>query len=86
MRGLKLSQLAGTWSRDRSFIAFLNATVNNEFGLDPGQRDPAEHIRSTCQVASRRDLDTDQRAAKTFDAAIRKPFMRWSDQCLKNHS
>ncbi len=82
MRGLKLSQLAGTWSRDRNFIAFLNATVSGAgFGLNPGQRDPADHIRSTCGVPSRRDLDTNPQAAKTFDIAIRKPYMRWDEQC-----
>ncbi|RQR11365.1 hypothetical protein [Burkholderia stagnalis] len=84
MGRLKLSQLAGTWSRDRNFIAFLNATVSTEFGLAPDQRDPADHIRSTCRVASRRDLDTDPQAAKTFDVAIRKPYMRWAEQCRNN--
>lgn len=86
MRGLKLSQLAGTWSRDRNFIAFLNATVCTGFGLNPGQRDPADHIRSTCHVASRRDLDSDPQAAKTFDVAIRKPYMRWAEQCLRKQN
>lgn len=46
---MKLSQLAGLWSKDRGFIQFLNEesafrSESSPFGLASGDRDPADLI------------------------------------------
>ena len=58
---MKLSQLAGLWSKDRGFIQFLNEesafrSESSPFGLASGDRDPADLIRAKCSISSRRDL------------------------------
>lgn len=85
MAGLKLSQLAGLWSKDPKFIRYLNRhldAANDCFSAryGEGEKDlnPADYIRQVCRVESRRDLDSDVRAASVFDREIRSPFMEWS--------
>ncbi|MCM3609162.1 hypothetical protein M4D49_27130 [Cupriavidus pauculus] len=85
MAVLKLSQLAGLWSKDPLFIRFLNRHVDAaddrcsaRYGLAERDLDPAGYIRQVCRVESRRDLDTDARAVRIFNREIRAPFMEWA--------
>lgn len=86
MAGLKLSQLAGLWSKDPIFIRFLNRHVDAaddrcsaRYGLTERDLDPAGYIRQVCRVESRRELDTDARAVRIFNREIRAPFMQWAE-------
>ncbi len=81
MGGMKLSQLAGMWSNDPSFIRFLNVKLDDTRSADRfgvGGVDPADYIREVCSIKSRRELDTDARAAAIFNRDIRIPFMEWA--------
>ncbi|EKY4114524.1 hypothetical protein ABCV69_004589 [Pseudomonas aeruginosa] len=80
---MKLSQLAGLWSKDRGFIRFLNEesafrSETSPFGLSSSDRDPADLIRTKCSISSRRDLDTDKAAAAIFNREFRHPYMAWA--------
>lgn len=86
MAGLTLAQLAGFWSKDPMFINFLNRHVDAagddmsaRYGLDKKDLDPADYIRSRCKIASRRELNTNEIAARIFDREIRRPFMDWAN-------
>lgn len=80
---MKLSQLAGLWSKDKGFIQFLNEesafrSGSSPFGLNSGDRDPADLIRAECSISSRRDLDSDKTAAAIFNREFRNPYMAWA--------
>ncbi|EOG4615081.1 hypothetical protein ACLD9I_004728 [Pseudomonas aeruginosa] len=80
---MKLSQLAGLWSKDKVFIQFLNEesafrSESSPFGLNSGDRDPADLIRAKCSISSRRDLDSDKAAAAIFNREFRHPYMAWA--------
>lgn len=84
---LKLSQLAGVWSKDPVFIGWLNRHLDEagdihsaRYGVGDQDLDPAVHIRKVCKVRSRRDLDSNQVAADTFNREIRRPFMVWANR------
>jgi hypothetical protein len=36
-------------------------------------------LLTTCEIQSRKDLDTDTKAAKKFHSRVRRPFMAWHD-------
>lgn len=83
MSGLKLSQLAGMWSKDSAFIAYLNDKSPRQsdfvrYGTGSDEIDPAVLIRAVCDIQSRKELDTNRSAATRFDLEIRQPFMAWS--------
>lgn len=61
---MNLSTVAGMLCGNPKFQAYLGVT-NSE--------DAAMHIRRTCGVLSRRDLDRDEQAAKRFHE-LRKAF------------
>lgn len=81
--GMKLSLLAVKWSCDPVFIAFLNRHLQTSedasvrYGTQKGDLDPADYIRECCGIDSRKDLDTNERAARAFHRVIRAPFMQW---------
>ena len=59
----KLSQIAGALCNDPNFRAWASHTYGDPF---PDAEAAAQLIRDTCGVASRRDLDTNEAAAKLF--------------------
>lgn len=90
MAGLKLSQLAGLWSKDKTFIQYLNRHAADSsdgevvrYGLGENDLDPADYIRQRCAIASRRELDTNEQAARVFSRDIRVPFMEWAKQAQR---
>ena len=64
------SQMAGILSNDMAFAEFVATAC-----AFPG--DPATYIRGTCEIASRRELDTDPTARAKFDA-MKTAFDAWS--------
>lgn len=75
---LKPSQLAGVWSQSPHFAAFLQQ--QRPTGGTAAAPNAADFIRSTCGVASRKELDTDPAALKRFNDLIRQPFLAWRDR------
>lgn len=87
---MKLSQLAGLWSKDQGFIRFLNEgsafrSEGSSFGLNSGDRDPADLIREKCAISSRRDLDSNKAAAEVFNREFRHPYIAWAEQNSRSH-
>ncbi len=87
MAGLKSSQLAGVWSKNPTFIRYLNRFMDepadeNEmrYGLTKNDLDPAQYIRERCGIESRSELDSNPRANLIFNRDIRIPFMNWVNQ------
>lgn len=80
---MKLSFLAVIWSQSPAFIAYLNRHIDAtedakvRYGMEKGDLDPGAYIRECCAIRSRKELDTDERAAHVFHRDIRKPFMQW---------
>lgn len=68
-----LTRLAGMWSRDPDFLAWMEHLS----GAPATPDDAAELIRLACKIESRRELDTNTAAAATFNYSIRGPFMAW---------
>ncbi|MDH0342093.1 hypothetical protein [Chromobacterium haemolyticum] len=90
MAGLKLSQLAGLWSKDKTFILYLNNLLAESgeqsavhYGLSEEDLSPADFIRETCGIVSRRELDTNDEAARVFSREIREPFMQWAKKAQR---
>lgn len=63
-----LCKLAAIWCKDRDFQEWIEREDEQE---------AAEWIRKTCEVESRRDLDSDHGAALRFQQFVREPFMDW---------
>ena len=77
-----LAQLAGRWCEDKQFQTWLantfaamwNATQTPPFESEAAA---ANVVRALCGVASRRELDTNPNAGRTFHKLIREPFHSW---------
>ncbi len=68
-----LCVLACQWCKDQAFWRFLA-----EDGNPCSSEDQARQlILNSCQISSRKELDTNLRAADLFHACIREPFMCW---------
>jgi hypothetical protein len=70
-----LTRLAGIWSADPQFQAWLEWLA----GQPVTKTDAAEFIRLASAVQSRKELDTDRAAAKRFLECVREPFMAWRE-------
>lgn len=66
-----LCLLACQWCDSEDFWIF--ADVFNE-------ESAKEFILAACEIASRKELDTNPKAAANFERFIRKPFMRYQTQ------
>ena len=73
MKGGPLAKLAGMWVRDPLFVEWLDT----EHGIDES---PDELIKSSCNIASKRELDHNPRAAEAFHELIRKPYAAWLER------
>lgn len=71
-----LTRLSAMWCRDEQFLAWLSELA----GQPVGPHDAAEIVREACGVTSRRELDSDRRAAQAFNSKLRRPFMDWRDK------
>ena len=73
-RGYGLCVLSAFWCSDKLFWAFLEQhhgkVVTNAAGA-------AQVIRDVCNIDSRKQLDTDARAAHQFNLNFRQPYMTW---------
>lgn len=63
-----LAQRAGILSNDPQFRAFAARRCGVAVPFQPTAA--AEYIRTFCRIASRRDLDTDLRAARDFQILL----------------
>lgn len=77
-----LCRLAAQWCKSAEFQAWLKLQEPSQWGAwhRPGQSDEdaaARVVRGLCGVESRRALDTDPNAGRTFHAMIREPFMAY---------
>jgi hypothetical protein len=79
-KGGALCKLAGMWSNDPEFHAFLAHTMKwAKSYTEPVTAEVAANIiRETCGVASRADLDHDSAAAELFHQNFRIPFQKWN--------
>lgn len=66
-----LCLLACQWSNNEDFWTF--ADVFNE-------ESAKQFILAACEIESRKELDTNPKAAENFEKFIRKPFMRYQTQ------
>lgn len=80
-----MARLSGVWSSNKDFVRYLNSEIlqngtkeGKVYGLKKTDLNPADYIRETCNIRSRKDLDTDIAAADRFKAQIRAPFMAWT--------
>ena len=71
-----LARLAGILPRQPQFRAWLEEAARQPLT----QEDAAEFIRIACGVDSRRELDTNGRAADAFHTIVRRPFLAWRDR------
>jgi hypothetical protein len=72
-----LCVLACQFCDDPIFWTWINTKTHYSA---PDEFYAKEFIISECHIGSRKDLDTDERAASIFHSKIRKPFMAWRDQ------
>ena len=76
-----LCLLAVQWCKEPKFWTFCNNTEVFSTADDVGSEDEAaELICYICAIDSRKELDTNDSAAKMFDRNFRKPYMEF----LKN--
>lgn len=71
MKGL--AQLAGIWCASPDFHRWLFDLG----GMPAGEEDAIEFIYLACEINSRAELDTDDRAARLFVEKVRSPFREW---------
>ena len=78
-KGGALCKLAAMWSNEEEFHNFLAATMKwaKAYSEPITSVVAANIIRETCGVASRADLDHDERAAHIFHRDFRLPYQRW---------
>lgn len=71
-----LTRLSAIWCRDALFLAWLSELAGQPVNSD----DAADVVREACGVSSRRELDTNGRAADAFHTIVRRPYLAWRDQ------
>lgn len=79
-RAKSLAMAAGILCRDRTFVRWMSTTFPARWKTLTADNDSeraAQVLRSVCGVASRADLDSDDRAAGEFHRLIRKPYADW---------
>lgn len=76
-KGGQLAKLAGMLCDQPDFWAFLNRCAANGGQIISNAEDAANFVREVCAVASRAELDHNEKAAWTFHRAIRLPYVRW---------
>lgn len=78
-KGGALCKLAAMWCAEEEFHNFLAATMKwaKAYSEPITSVVAANIIRETCGVASRADLDHDERAALIFHRDFRLPYQRW---------
>lgn len=77
LKGGPLAKLAGILCNEPEFQAWLLRTFRmdiRDMNLSASEH-AAKTIRSQCQIASRRELDHDARAARIFHEQIREPYL-----------
>ena len=74
-KGGPLAKLAGMWSADPEFWAWL--TFENPIESDWNSEKAAAYIRNVCGVDSRVELDHDEEAAACFHRHVRGPFSKY---------
>ena len=77
-----LSQFAALLSTNQNFLQYLTEKAEVEGILRPAQWWEADDhvarwIRWVCQISSRSELDTNEKAARIFHEKVRKPFNDW---------
>lgn len=71
MKGL--AQLAGIWCASPDFHNWLS-----ELGGMPAiEEDAIEFVYLACEINSRSQLDTNERAARLFIEKVHRPFREW---------
>ena len=70
-----LCKLAVQWCKNETFLKWLA----NERGIffSIGEEEAKDIIYGMCEIETRRDLDTNWRAAAIFDKEIRLPYMNY---------
>lgn len=78
-KGGALCKLSAMWCAEPAFHEFLTATMKwaNSYREPITSIIAADIIRETCGVASRADLDHDERAAHIFHRDFRLPYQKW---------
>lgn len=71
MKGL--AQLAGIWCASPDFHRWLYELS----GMPATEEDAIEFVYLACEIRSRAELDTDERAARLFVERVRRPFREW---------
>lgn len=74
-KGGPLAKLAGMWSADPEFWAWLAVTQKTVTVWDAEKS--AEYIRNVCGVESRAELDHDPEAEAAFHTYVRGPFSKY---------
>jgi hypothetical protein len=72
-----IAQLAGMLPRDPQFRKWLSISTDVR---DLTADEAAQVIRDVCEITSRRELLTDQVAARRFHQFLRRPFVEWRAQ------
>jgi hypothetical protein len=88
----RLAALAGRWCNDERFREWLAATFPTEYiasrrshawnstkECDVEREIAAAVVRTTCEVKSRAEFDSDPHAGQRFHRLIRLPFRMWLD-------
>lgn len=73
-----LCVLAVQWCKDPQFWDFLNfANVSRTSDIVGNDQEAKELVCFLCGIDSRKELDSNERAAAYFDRAFRKPYMAY---------
>ncbi len=79
-KGGALCRLAGQWCNDENFIDWVSYhQLGYRSHETAGAEDVTRHVRNTCNIESRSELDHNKDAAKRFDTYFRKPYMAYME-------
>lgn len=70
-KGGELARLAGIWCEHHQFQWWAGAADAKE---------AADFVRSTCEIRSRAEIDSSERATFLFNELIREPFMDYCEE------
>ena len=74
----QLCLMACTFCADPNFLGWI--TDETSFDAD-NEAEAKNFILRVCAIESRKELDTNPRAANTFHSQIRIPFLAWKADC-----
>lgn len=76
-----LTLLAVEWCKEPQFWVWISTLDSLQFVED--ELDAKFFIQTTCEISSRKELNTNPKAAAIFQQEIRGPYMQWCQERMK---